>query len=81
MLNPIKHIIVPTDFSEVSDIAERSAVALAARDGAAIHLLHVIRLPFFHTSITPRLTTISVLNPHKSTVAPVMPLTGFSIIP
>ena len=50
MLDPIKHIIVPTDFSEVSDIAERSAVALAARDGAAIHLLHVIRLPFFHTT-------------------------------
>ncbi len=50
MLNPIKNIIVPTDFSEVSDIAERSAVALAAKDGAAIHLLHVIRLPFFHTT-------------------------------
>jgi nucleotide-binding universal stress UspA family protein len=50
MLNPIKNIIVPTDFSEISDIAERSAVALAARDGAAIHLLHVIRLPFFHTT-------------------------------
>jgi len=50
MFDPIKNIIVPTDFSEISDIAERSAVALAARDGAAIHLLHVIRLPFFHTT-------------------------------
>jgi len=50
MLDPIKNIIVPTDFSEVSDIAERSAVALAAQDGATIHLLHVIRLPFFHTT-------------------------------
>jgi nucleotide-binding universal stress UspA family protein len=50
ILNPIKNIIVPTDFSEVSDIAERSAVALATQDGAAIHLLHVIRLPFFHTT-------------------------------
>jgi len=50
MLNPIKNIIVPTDFSEFSDIAERSAVALAAKDGATIHLLNVIRLPFVHTT-------------------------------
>jgi nucleotide-binding universal stress UspA family protein len=47
---PIKTLIVPTDFSEASDVAVRSAAALAHQDGAAVHLLHVIRLPFLHTT-------------------------------
>lgn len=53
MLNPIENIIVPTDFPEVSDIAERGAVALAARDSAAIHLPRVTRRPFFHATYPP----------------------------
>ena len=50
MLETIRRIIVPTDFSDLSDIAMRSAVALGRRDSASIHLLHVIRLPFLHTN-------------------------------
>jgi nucleotide-binding universal stress UspA family protein len=46
----IQQIIVPTDFSDGSGIAARSAAALAAPDAASIHLLHVIRLPFLHTT-------------------------------
>lgn len=47
---PIKTIIVPTDFSDASEAALRSAAALARHDGASVHLLHVIRLPFLHTT-------------------------------
>ena len=50
MLNPIRNIIVPTDFTENSELAARTAVALAAPDAATIHLLHVIRLPILHTT-------------------------------
>lgn len=46
----IRKIIVPTDFSDLSEIAARSAAALAAPEAASIHLLHVIRLPFLHTT-------------------------------
>jgi nucleotide-binding universal stress UspA family protein len=50
MLSTIQTIIVPTDFSSFSEIAVRSAANIGLRDAAAIHLLHVIRLPFFHTT-------------------------------
>jgi len=46
----IRRIIVPTDFSSRSDVALRSAISLGKRDGASIHLLHVVRLPFLHTN-------------------------------
>ncbi|HEB91649.1 MAG TPA: universal stress protein [Deltaproteobacteria bacterium] len=49
-LSSIRKIIVPTDFSELSDVAARSAAWLAALDAASIHLLHVIRLPLLHTT-------------------------------
>jgi nucleotide-binding universal stress UspA family protein len=49
-MNAIRKIIVPTDFSEASDVAARSAAILAKPDGASVHLLHVIRLPFLHTT-------------------------------
>jgi nucleotide-binding universal stress UspA family protein len=50
MLSTIQTIVVPTDFSPFSDVAVRSAATIGLRDAAAIHLLHVIRLPFFHTT-------------------------------
>lgn len=50
MLNSIRKIIVPTDFSDLSEIAARSAASLAMPEAASIHLLHVIRLPFLHTT-------------------------------
>ena len=50
MLSSIRKIIVPTDFSALSDIAARSAAWLATPDAASIHLLHVIRLPVLHTT-------------------------------
>ena len=49
-LSSIRKIIVPTDFSDLSDVAARSAAWLAMPDGASIHLLHVIRLPVLHTT-------------------------------
>ena len=50
MLNSIRKIIVPTDFSDLSKVAARSAASLAVPEAASIHLLHVIRLPFLHTT-------------------------------
>ena len=39
----IKTILVPTDFSETSDIALQIAIDLAKQQNAKIHLLHVLR--------------------------------------
>jgi len=39
----IKTILVPTDFSESSDVALQIAIDLAQQQGAKIHLLHVLR--------------------------------------
>ena len=38
----LKRILVPTDFSETSDVALTYGKALAERFGAALHVLHVI---------------------------------------
>lgn len=48
MLDSIRRIVVPTDFSELSEAALRAAAMLAERDDASIYLLHSIRLPFLH---------------------------------
>lgn len=50
MLESIRKIIVPTDFSDQSEVALRTAAVLAQRNDASVHLLHAIRLPLFHTS-------------------------------
>jgi nucleotide-binding universal stress UspA family protein len=50
MLNSIRKIIVPTDFSDLSGIAARTAAWLAMPEAASVHLLHVIRLPLLHTT-------------------------------
>jgi nucleotide-binding universal stress UspA family protein len=39
----INTILVPTDFSESSDVALQIAIDLAQQQGAKIHLLHVLR--------------------------------------
>jgi nucleotide-binding universal stress UspA family protein len=41
-MSEVKRILVPTDFSPASDIAFTYALDMAARDGAAIHFLHVL---------------------------------------
>ena len=41
-MSRIKRMLVPTDFSPTSDIAFQYALDMAARDGATIHLLHVV---------------------------------------
>ena len=43
---PIRHILVPTDFSATADAALDRAFALAARFGADVQLLHVLEDPF-----------------------------------
>lgn len=50
MLESIHDIIVPTDFSKLSDAAVNSAAQLARDRDATLHLLHVVRLPFVHTT-------------------------------
>lgn len=42
----LRHILVPTDFSECSTVALRYGLALAERFGAHLHLLHVVQSPF-----------------------------------
>lgn len=49
-MESIRRIIVPTDFSPLSQVALESALLFARKESASIHLLHVIRLPFFHTT-------------------------------
>ena len=41
-MSRIKRILVPTDFSPTSEIAFRYALDMAGREGASIHLLHVV---------------------------------------
>ena len=43
---PVKHILVPTDFSEGSRQAVRYAHDLAVRLGATLHVMHVLENPF-----------------------------------
>lgn len=46
----ITRMLVPTDFSPASDIAFHYAVEMAAREGSAMHLLHVIDDSSFATA-------------------------------
>jgi universal stress protein A len=41
-MSRVKRLLMPTDFSPTSDIAFEYALDLAAREGASMHLLHVI---------------------------------------
>ena len=41
-MSEIKRMLIPTDFSPASEIAFNYAIDLAVRQGASVHLLHVI---------------------------------------
>jgi nucleotide-binding universal stress UspA family protein len=45
MLNPIRNIVLPTDFSDCADAATERAVEFARLDGAAVHLVHAVSVP------------------------------------
>jgi nucleotide-binding universal stress UspA family protein len=49
-MSEIKRMLVPTDFSPASDIAFSYAVDMAVRQGATMHLLHVIDDASFATA-------------------------------
>lgn len=49
-MSRIRRMVVPTDFSPASDIAFLYALDLAAREGATLHLLHVIDDAMFATA-------------------------------
>ena len=42
----LKQILVPTDFSETSEVAAKYARALAQAFGADLHLMHVLENPY-----------------------------------
>jgi nucleotide-binding universal stress UspA family protein len=42
----IRTILVPTDFSETSEVALRYGKALAGTFGASLHVIHVVQEPF-----------------------------------
>ena len=42
----LRHILVPTDFSDCSTAAVRYGLALAERFDAHLHLLHAVQSPF-----------------------------------
>jgi nucleotide-binding universal stress UspA family protein len=48
-MDRIRNIVVPTDFSALSQAAAARAVTLARLDGASIHLVHAVRLPLVIT--------------------------------
>jgi nucleotide-binding universal stress UspA family protein len=49
-MSEIKRMLVPTDFSPASDIAFNYALDMARRQGASLHLLHVIDDASFATA-------------------------------
>jgi nucleotide-binding universal stress UspA family protein len=49
-MSEIKRMLVPTDFSPASDIAFNYAIDMAVRQGASLHLLHVIDDASFATA-------------------------------
>ncbi|MCA9506368.1 MAG: universal stress protein [Sandaracinaceae bacterium] len=49
-MDAIRRILVPIDFSELSEVAVRTAAGFARREGARLRLVHAVRLPFFHTT-------------------------------
>ena len=49
-MTAIKRMLVPTDFSQASDLAFAYAVDMAAREGSTLHLLHVLDEANFATA-------------------------------
>jgi nucleotide-binding universal stress UspA family protein len=54
-MEAIRSIVVPSDFSALSEAAAARAVTIARLDGAAIHLVHAVSLPMI---VTPYDVTI-----------------------
>lgn len=52
MIQPMKNILVPTDFSVFAQYAYDAALQFARRFGARIHLLHVADLPVNWTALS-----------------------------
>ena len=48
-MDRIRSIVVPTDFSRLSEAAAARAVWFAQLDGAAVHLVHAVRFPLIVT--------------------------------
>ena len=48
----LKQILVPTDFSDASQVAVRYGRALAEAFGSSIHLLHVLEDPFIYAPVS-----------------------------
>lgn len=48
-MDPVRSIVVPTDFRPLSRAAARRAATLAAATGASVHLVHVLRFPLIAT--------------------------------
>ncbi len=48
----LKQILVPTDFSEASEVAVKYARALAEAFQASLHLLHVMEDPFIYAPVS-----------------------------
>jgi len=46
-MEPIRKILCPTDFSESSEVGLEAAVALAAKLGSRLELIHVIQPPIY----------------------------------
>jgi len=44
----IRHILVPTDFSEPADAALKYARALAEEFGSHLHVIHIVQEPFVY---------------------------------
>jgi nucleotide-binding universal stress UspA family protein len=42
----LKHVLVPTDFSDTSEVALRYGKAFASAFGATLHVVHVIEEPY-----------------------------------
>jgi len=59
-MNPLKNILVPTDFSEMAQSALTYAKVLAEVFGAALHLVHVAQDP---------ITCVPIMEPNMSTAA------------
>ena len=46
-MDPIRSIIVPSDFSPLSEAAAARAAMLARVDGASVHVIHAVGMPLF----------------------------------
>src|ERR1017187_8298306 len=67
--NGIKNILVPVDFSEISEIAMNEAMALSKSLKANVFLIHVVEFNGYYSSIAPEIqTNLPTLSDVKSAV-------------